>query len=361
MKNLDIWPLIIDWGEGHPPSKDNRQTIINWELSRLEDQKTWPLDASRVPEALETKAQILQSLHTSGIALPLPGSWQAYIELLWTFWIPFAQQLYAEQAALNRPLIQGILGGQGTGKTTLTQVLTLILGQMGHRCAALSLDDLYLTYDERLKVQQSDPRLVWRGPPGTHDLQLGIETLSALKTAAPGSQVSLPQFDKSLHQGEGDRAKPIHLLAPTIVLFEGWFVGAVPLDDALFTDPKIDLPSPIDTPEDRQFARDMNRQLRQYLPLWALIDNLVVLALDDYRLSYEWRLQAEQQMRSQGKDGLTDDAIARFVTYFWQALHPELYVSPFAKTAIAPNPYRRKADTFIKIGQSHTVKMLYSP
>ena len=361
MASLDIWPIIIAWGEGRPPAQEDRQAIVDWELSKLKNRQTWPSNPDHVPASLEARAQILQLLHNSGLDLPLPGSWQQYIELLWTFWIPFAQQLSAAQKALDRPFIQGVLGGQGTGKTTLTQILTLILGQMGQRCAALSLDDLYLTYEERLKVQQLDPRLVWRGPPGTHNLQLGIDTLSALKTAAPGSQVSLPRFDKSLHQGEGDRTQPIHLSAPTIVLFEGWFVGAVPLDDALFADKRIDLPSPIDTPEDRQFARDMNRQLRQYLPLWDLLDNLAVLALEDYRLSYEWRLQAEQQMRANGKDGLSDEAIARFVTYFWRALHPELYVSPFTETATASNADRRKADIFIKIGQGHMVKMLYSP
>ena len=361
MNSPEIWPLLIAWGEGHLPSTEEHQAIVDWELSRLKSRQTWPLSPDHIPASLKARAQILRSLHNNGLDLPLPGSWQQYIELLWTFWIPFAQQLSAAQKALDRPFIQGILGGQGTGKTTLTQILTLILGQMGQRCAALSIDDLYLTYEERLQVQRSDPRLVWRGPPGTHDLQLGIDTLSALKTAPPGSQVSLPRFDKSLHQGAGDRTQPIHLPAPTIVLFEGWFVGAMPLDDALFTDKRINLPSPIDTPEDRQFARDMNRQLRQYLPLWDLLDSLAVLALEDYRLSYEWRLQAEQQMRADGKAGLSDAAIARFVTYFWRALHPELYVSPFAKTATASNVDRRKADIFIKIGQSHTVKTLYSP
>ncbi|NJN23385.1 MAG: hypothetical protein HC810_01930 [Acaryochloridaceae cyanobacterium RL_2_7] len=51
--------------------------------------------------------------------------------------------------ALNRPMIQGILGGQGTGKTTLCKVLVNLLGYFEIKAHALSIDDLYKTYAER--------------------------------------------------------------------------------------------------------------------------------------------------------------------------------------------------------------------
>ncbi len=365
MSTSPIWPIVTAWGEGQPPSSQDHQTLIDWELKHSDRATAWKIDAENVHTVLATRAQVLQSLHQSlqngEVTLPLPSSWQAHTELLWTFWLPFAQQLNAQQTALGRPLIQGILGGQGTGKTTLTQGLSVILSQMGQSTAQLSLDDLYLSYGDRLKLQQSDPRLLWRGPPGTHDIELGIRTLNAVKTAAPGSPISLPQFDKSLHQGQGDRTSPILQPAPSIFFFEGWFVGATPLDDALFADPRITLPSPIETPADRQFARDMNRQLQQYQPLWAMLDSLTVLLQEDYRLSYDWRLQAEQQMRAAGKTGFSDEKIASFVTYFWKALHPELFISPLAnQTAKAPNG-RRKASLVVEIGQGHRLKALYSP
>lgn len=361
MSTSPIWPIVTAWGEGQPPSSQDHQKLIDWELGRSDQALAWKIDAENVCAGLKARAQVLQSLRNNEVKLPLPGSWQANTELLWTFWLPFAQQLNAQQKALNRPFIQGILGGQGTGKTTLTQGLSVILNQMGQSTAQLSLDDLYLSYSDRLNLQQSDPRLLWRGPPGTHDIELGIHTLSAIKTAAPGSQISLPQFDKSLHAGQGDRISPLLQPAPGIFFFEGWFVGATPLDDALFADQRITLPSPIETLEDRQFARDMNRQLQQYQPLWAMLDSLAVLLQADYRLSYDWRLQAEQQMRAAGKTGLSDEQIASFVTYFWKALHPELFISPLAnRVAKAPNN-RRKASLVVKVGQGHTLKALYSP
>ena len=358
MSSPNIWPIVTAWGEGQPPSPKDYQTLIDWEL----DDCGWK-QASRsdTVKAIKARAQILQSLHRQAINLPLPGAWQSYTKLLWSFWLPFAQWLDARQKALNRPFIQGILGGQGAGKTTLTKGLSLILSLMGQTLAVLSIDDLYLPYCDRLKLQQLDPRLVWRGPPGTHDVELGLKTLNAIKNASPNGQISLPQFDKSLHDGQGDRLPPIHQPAPSILLFEGWFVGISPLDDALFADTRINLPTPIDTPADRQFARDMNQQLQPYQPLWEMLDSLAVLLLEDYRLSYDGRVQAEQKMRASGKPGLSDKEIASFVTYFWKALHPALFIEPLAMHSEEQPAYRSKPNLVVKVGQSHVVKGLYFP
>ena len=359
MSHSDIWAIVAAWGEGQSPSALERQRLIDWELNG-DRSRTWRLNAQTIQSVLTARAEILQALHRHKTVLPLSGSWQDHIELLWTFWLPFAQRLDAQQKDIDRPFIQGILGGQGTGKTTLTKGLSAILSQMGQLSATLSLDDLYLSYENRQALQRLDPRLIWRGPPGTHDITLGVRTLTAIKTAPFGDNVSLPQFDKSLHQGQGDRIESLNQPAPNIFFFEGWFVGAMPLDDALFTDPKIKLPAPIETPEDRQFARDMNHQLRQYQPLWNLLDSLVVLLQEDYRLSYDWRLQAEQQMRKEGREGLSDQEIASFVTYFWKALHPDLFIAPLAKT-VNPLGDRRQTDLVVEIGQGHRIKTLYSP
>ena len=365
----DIWPIVIAWGKGQAPSPGEWQSLIDWELSVRPDghqrSTVWNVDLESVRAALSERARILQALHRHQTVLPLPSAWPAHIELLWTFWLPFAQQIDARQKALGQPFIQGVLGGQGTGKTTLTKGLTVILQQMGQSAATLSLDDLYLSYRDRLKLQQADPRLVWRGPPGTHDINLGVQTLSEVKSASPSAQVKLPQFDKSLHQGQGDRLRSISMPAPSILFFEGWFVGVAPQDDALFADSEAALPAPIETIEDRQFARDMNRNLRAYQPLWALIDSLAVILPEDYQLSYQWRLQAERQMRAAGKESLSDREIVDFVTYFWKALHPELFILPTAGQAAqqrsAASIEQCRINLVVKIGQRHDIKALHSP
>jgi D-glycerate 3-kinase len=257
-------------------------------------------------------------------------------ELLQNFWLPLARQLVEWHHQANGTLIQGILGGQGTGKTTLAAILTRILNHLGLQVCQISLDDLYKTYADR--QQLTDPRLRWRGPPGTHDIDLGLEVLQHLKHKRP---VQVPRFDKSAHGGNGDRTTPELVPHADIVFFEGWFVGVRPIAPAAFDHP----PPPIETADDRTFARDMNDRLADYLPLWDLLDRLIVLLPTDYRLSQSWRKQAEQRMIAAGRSGMTADEVDEFVKYFWRSLHPELFVTPFL--------HNHQADWVVEISPDH--------
>lgn len=348
-----ICPLIIDWGNGQSLTLAQKQQIIEWETTYLRD--TW-CEAAQLPHAIEARAALLQKvvrvMSAQAVNMPLPGAWSDWVALLWMLWLPLAQQLDRKQKAVGRPFVQGILGGQGTGKTTLSKMLQLILSQLGHVTVPLSIDDLYLTYAERQELLKGDDRLIWRGPPGTHDIALGIETLKAMKSAAAGATVSIPQFDKSLHGGQGDRAASVQQPAPTIVLFEGWFVGAQPLPAQTFEGIN-ELPEPITTPTDRQFASDCNQRLSEYVSLWAFLDSLMVLSPRDYRLSRQWRQEAEHKMKAAGKTGLSDDEITDFVTYFWKALHPELFINPLTHSI--------GTDLVVYIESDHSVGDLQSP
>jgi D-glycerate 3-kinase len=73
--------------------------------------------------------------------------------------------------------------------------------------------------------------------------------------------------------------------------------------------------------------------LHDYLPLWDQLDSLMVLYPDDYRLSLEWRRQAERQMAASGRSAMADAEIDPFVEYFWRSLHPMLYVEPLLHDA----------------------------
>jgi D-glycerate 3-kinase len=244
------------------------------------------------------------------------------IELLRQFWMPLAQQIIEWRQ--QKTLILGILGGQGTGKTTLAAILSQILAEMELQVCRLSIDDLYKTYADRLQLQQVDPRYRWRGPPGTHDVALGLSVLQQLRQVSPQHPVAVPCFDKSLHHGAGDRIAPERVMAADVVLFEGWFVGVRPIDPALFDQASF----PIVSESDRAFARDINRTLERYLPLWEELDRLIVLNPADYRLTLEWRKEAEQMMKATGKPGMSDTEVEEFVHYFWRSLHPDLFIPP---------------------------------
>ncbi|MGQ9870339.1 glycerate kinase [Leptodesmis sp.] len=337
---------------------EQEQALVQWELMDRERAAALGITPETVQSAIAQRIEWLQRIYPLFCSLcdRLLGHPANYLVTLWNLWLPLAQQLAAQRQPLNRPWIQGILGGQGTGKTTLGKILTLILEEQGYQTLSWSLDDLYKTYADRLLLQQQDPRLIWRGPPGTHDVDLGIQVLDQLRYLNPHSPlptphplIPIPRFDKSLHNGMGDRTTPDIVETVDIVLFEGWFVGCRPVDLAVFDQ----APEPIRTAVDRAFALDMNANLRDYLPLWERLDSLWILHLTDYRLSKQWRLQAEHQMQASGKPGMSDEEVEAFVEYFWKALHPDLFIHPLLE----------KADLVIEINadRSSIVRRGHSP
>ncbi|MBD2435708.1 glycerate kinase [Nostoc sp. FACHB-110] len=314
--------------------------------------KALGITPTNVDEMIKLRSHLLKSLlpaFSQFCQTQLPhANFAEMLTLFWDVWLPLGMKLASHRQQLNCPLIQGILGVQGTGKTTMCQILSLILQQLGYRTLSWSLDDLYKTYSDRLALSQQDPRLIWRGPPGTHDVDLGLNVLNQIRQG--NTAVRVPRFDKSLHAGAGDRTHPEIVTNVDIVLFEGWFVGVRPIDPSLFAQ----APPPIVTELDKAFAREMNRQLSSYLPLWERLDSLILLYPRDYRSSLEWRLQAEQRMIATGKPGMSNAQIEDFVNYFWRSLHPELYLQPLLRSP-------EVVDLVIEISPDQTFGAIYSP
>ncbi len=304
-----------------------------------------------VDEVIQARSHLLKSVHpdlSKFCQTTLHMQPEVMLETLWNLWLPLATKLASHRQQLGCPLIQGILGGQGTGKTTMCKVLSLILQQLGYRTLNLSLDDLYKTYSDRLALKQQDPRMIWRGPPGTHDIELGLTVLDQIRESL--LPVAVPRFDKSAYAGAGERTTPEIVENVDIVLFEGWCVGVRPIDSACFAN----APPPILTDEDQAFAHDMNSKLNDYLPLWERLDSLIVLYPTDYRLSLQWRLQAERQMIAAGSSGMTELDCEQFVYYFWRSLHPELFIKPLVKSSTL-------VDLVIEINCDRTFGAVYRP
>lgn len=305
--------------------------------------KVFNITPDNVAQVIQERSQLLKSVFPAFSQfcennLQIPT--QAMLQVLWDLWLPLGMKIASQRQKLGRPLIQGILGGQGTGKTTMSRILCLILQELGYSTLSLSLDDLYKTYSDRLTLMQQDPRLIWRGPPGTHDIDLGLSVLDQIRQG--NSPVTVPRFDKSAYSGAGDRTTPEIFTNVDIVLFEGWFVGVLPIDPQAFTT----APPPIITDDDRAFARDMNHQLQAYLPLWQRLDSLIALDPSDYRCSLAWRKQAERKMIVAGKSGMNDSQIEEFVNYFWRSLHPELLIKPLLISS--------KVDLVVQVNTDHS-------
>ncbi|NJL46785.1 MAG: glycerate kinase [Leptolyngbyaceae cyanobacterium SM2_5_2] len=332
------------------PTDAQWSLLIHWELADRQRAAAWGITPENVDTQLQTRLEWLRAIGVWPAAVPLPADQDVYVSLYWQLWLPLALTIKAARDRLQRPLIQGILGVQGCGKTTLTRILVQLLTAMGYPTLSFSLDDLYKTYADRCRLRQADPRLRWRGPPGTHDIDLGLATLDHLRRAPSQEGVDIPRFDKSLYQGEGDRIAPERVQGIDIVLFEGWFVGVRPVAEAQFEQ----APAPICTEADRRFARDMNRWLQHYLPLWERLDRLLLLCPEDYRMSKRWRQQAEQRMRAAGQPGMEEATVDAFVDYFWRALHPELFITPLKHDRTITN-------LVIEINLDRTPRTVYRP
>ncbi len=353
-----ILSILRSWADGQTPTKSAFSDLAAWALADPQMATAFGITPENVTMMIEKRSQLFESV----LAALKQDQEDGYIEpffsfeptyflwSLWNLWLPLALGIATAYSEQERPLIQGILGGQGTGKTTLAHILIFILDVMGYNAITFSLDDLYKTYVDRCRLREHDPRLIWRGPPGTHDLDLGVLILDQLRQSEQKYPILIPRFDKSAWNGAGDRTDPEMVMGVDIVLFEGWFVGVRPIDPLLFAT----APLPIVTDADRLFARDMNDQLQHYLPLWERLDRLIVLYVNDYRLSIQWRQQAEHELIAVTQAGMSDAEIENFVKYFWKALHPELFIKPLTR-----NP--QLVDLVIEINPDHSVGAVYQP
>ena len=93
-----------------------------------------------------------------------------------SFWI-------SNRAKKSKPYLIGLAGGQGTGKTTISSILKIILTKyFKFNVFKISIDDLYKTRKDRIKLsKKTHPLLKTRGVPGTHDVNFMFDLLKKIK------------------------------------------------------------------------------------------------------------------------------------------------------------------------------------
>lgn len=267
------------------------------------------------------------------------------------YYLPYIQKLIDLKNKKNseQGLIIGVSAIQGTGKTTQGEILEILLTHLGHSSISLSIDDHYVGHQQLEELRQFDPRYIRRGV--THDIYLAKENLEALQNMKEGTEVKIPIYDKGAKEGDGDWVgwKTINT-KPEFIFYDGWMVGARKVEDeSIF---ESGLPA-LDTPQHIEFAKEINRKLDEYLPLWGMFDFLNMLYVPDYTISLKWRDQAEDHLRKSGK-GMTSEEIREFVYYFWRSVHPAIQIKNLAQDTIHTNQV-------VIINDDHTVKEVLTP
>lgn len=95
------------------------------------------------------------------------------------------------------PILIGICGGSGSGKSTVTEQLLINTGDA--RCTVIRQDNYYkdqshLSFEERIKTNYDHPF--------AFDNDLFIEHLKELKA---GKSVDMPEYDFSVHNRKKQR------------------------------------------------------------------------------------------------------------------------------------------------------------
>jgi D-glycerate 3-kinase len=252
--------------------------------------------------------------------LAAEGLPEDYAALAARYFAPLARRIAAQYGERGAPLLVGVNGSQGSGKSTCCAWLVQALREEhGLSAIALSLDDFYLTHAERQLLGRTvHPLLATRGVPGTHDIELLRATLGALMGQESTRVVRVPRFDKA----RDDRAPAEawdRVAAPVAaVLLEGWCLGARPEAPAALAAPVNALEA--DEDPDGRWRRYVNNALRDgFPPLHAAVDYWVMLRAPSFACVYRWRLEQERKLRAKAGAGtaVMDDAgVARFVQYF---------------------------------------------
>ena len=96
------------------------------------------------------------------------------IKNLKNYYIPMSFWIEKKYIEKKKTLFLGLSGGQGSGKTTISAILKIILKNFFNREVYISsIDDYYKTLNERKKLSNKiHPLLKTRGVPGTHDINL---------------------------------------------------------------------------------------------------------------------------------------------------------------------------------------------
>lgn len=144
------------------------------------------------------------------------------------------------------PMMIGIAGGTGSGKTTITGKIT---ERFGGKVTVLYHDDYYreqhsLTYEERCKMNYDRP--------DAFDNDLFLKDLDALKA---GREVFSPVYDYSIYD-RSDRTKPVKP-APVIIV-----EGILILADKRLTD-RMDIKIFVDTDADVRILRRLRRDVNE--------------------------------------------------------------------------------------------------
>ena len=269
------------------------------------------------------------------------------INQLKNFYIPISKMI-VENYKKNKTIIIGLSGGQGSGKSTISNIIKIILHEMFDlKTVIFSIDDFYKTRKERrIMASKISPLFLTRGVPGTHDTNFLFKCIQNLKTKK-FKKFKIPKFDKSIDDRLKEKKWQNIQEKPNIVIFEGWCVGATfqKNKDLLIPTNRLEKEQDID----RIWRTTVNNELKKsYRKIFELIDKIIFLKVPNFQYVYKWRLLQEKKLKvtSKGKKTMKTEEIKNFIMFYERLTKHMLKNLP------------KTADVLVKIDGKHRLNSI---
>ena len=237
-----------------------------------------------------------------------------------------------------------IAGSQGSGKSTLTAVLKLVLEKFyKKKVMLLSIDDYYLSKNKRLKLSKKiHPLLITRGVPGTHNIAaLRKDIINFQKKKFP---IVAPLFNK-LKDDISSKKKIIK--KAEILLLEGWCCGSTPINREYLFNNINHLESTLD--KNKLWRQYYNSQLQKdYKKVFSLFDQQIYIQAPSFTYILKWRYAQEKSnaLKSKNEKFMKKTDLRKFIQHY------EKLTKWMIKTMPA------KANMIIKIDSNQKIKKM---
>jgi len=241
------------------------------------------------------------------------------IKSLKNIYIPISFWINNKFKKRKKILLIGLSAGQGAGKTSVANILSIILKIFFKRnVCVVSIDDFYKTSRERNRMaKKKHPLFKTRGVPGTHDINLMKNFFTSIKKKN-FKKIKLPRFNKSID----DRFKMAHWhkvnKKPEIVLVEGWCVGAKAQNNSFLKKPINALER--DEDKNLRWRSFVNEKLKkEYKKVFSMIDYYIFMKVPSFEMVFKWRLLQENKLRKKTHSKnkiMSYNSVKRFVMFY---------------------------------------------